>query len=219
MDIKLTMNSTSSEMLDEAIKQDIIDYWMQNKICVKRIAVPSSENLSTNIEENKVIYEDAHVPLAVLPSPYSKASFEKLTENQIYMNKMVHNLMCNIPRVRELLKDLGSKDEFVGGLLRISKLVEQSEHKQKGYLAVLRMDYMFDKDLKEPKMVEFNTIASSFGPLSYGVNWLHRYLVEKYGVDIIMENLERKKNPKILIAESLKQAYNLYFDSDINGNQ
>lgn len=119
--------------------------------------------------------------------------------------------------MRELLAELGSKDEFVGGLLRISELVENSEHKQKGYLGVLRMDYMFDEETKEPKIVEYNTIASSFGPLSYGINTLHRYLVEKYGIQIDSENLERKKNPKVLIPEALKQAYNLYFDCDING--
>lgn len=153
-----------------------------------------------------------HAPLSVLPSPFSKEAFEKVTSVQVLMNTMIKNLMENIPRVRELFGELAEKDPFVAGILKISRAVEQAEHKQKGYLGILRNDYMLDDATKQPKLIEINTIASSFGALSWGVNQLHKHLITEHNMDIDLDKVERKKNPHLSIVEALFQAYNMYFD-------
>ena len=40
---------------------------------------------------------------------------------------------------------------------------------------------MIDKPTHTMKLVEYNTIASSFGCLSNKVSNMHRYVLEKYG--------------------------------------
>ena len=130
------------------------------------------------------------------------------------MNQVVANLMNDIPRVRELLSDLGEKDEFVGGMLKISHAVEKYPYKQKGYLGILRSDYMFDEETLEPKLIEFNTIASSFGPLAWGANQLHQKLIKKYNPEIDIGRIQREKNPTNSTSEGLKQAYDLYFGTE-----
>lgn len=124
-----------------------------------------------------------------------------------------------MPRVRELLADLGDRDEFIGGLINISKKVDEYEPKQKGYLGIIRSDYMYDDKTNEPKLIEYNTIASSFGPLAWGVNQLHKHLITKHKMDVDISRIDRTKNPHLLIVESLKQAYDLYFNVYDNGKQ
>mmetsp|Transcript_16109 Transcript_16109/g.15826 ORF Transcript_16109/g.15826 Transcript_16109/m.15826 type:complete len:371 (-) Transcript_16109:116-1228(-) len=123
-------------------------------------------------------------------------------------------MMKNITRVKELLSEIGEKDECIGNMLRISKAVEQSDYKQKGYLGIIRSDYMYDSETNEPKLIEVNTIASSFGVLAWGANQIHQVLAEKSSTEIDMSRLKRTKNPSVLIPEGLKQAYDLYFDTE-----
>jgi glutathione synthase len=192
------METSSDFIISDAIKQEIIDYCLQNNISVKAKA---------DDEDDEIV----HAPLSILPSPFSKQAFEKITECQKIMNTMINNMMQKIPRVRELLHDLGEKDSFVKGLLDISEKVSESERPQKGYLGIIRSDFMFDKETKKPKLIEFNTIAASFGVLSWGINQLHCHLIKKYNMDVDLEKVERKKNPHQLIVDSLKMGYDLYF--------
>ena len=193
------MESTQDFKLPDSVKEEIVEFCLKNRISVKTKADDSCDTFM-------------HAPLAVIPSPFSKDGFERVTELQVKMNTLINNLMENMPRVRELLADLGSRDEFIGGLIDISKKVDEYEPKQKGYLGILRSDYMYDDKTDEPKLIEYNTIASSFGPLAWGVNQLHKHLISKYKMDIDVSRIERAKNPHLSIVESLKQAYDLYFD-------
>jgi glutathione synthetase len=195
------MENTNSH-LDDKVKQEIIDYCLENRISVKAVA----DDACTDF---------VHAPISVTPSPFSKVAFDHVVKSQIQINALVHNLMSNIPLVRELLNDLGSKDEFVAGMLKISKEVEEYEHKQRGYFGILRSDYMYDEETHKPKMIEVNTIASSFGPLAWGVNQLHQHLVTKYNIPIELENLKKEKNPKENIITAFKQAHDLYCDFGI----
>ena len=47
-------------------------------------------------------------------------------------------------------------------------------------MCVLRADYMLDQFSREFKLVEYNTIACSFGCLSQKVKNLQEYIVDKY---------------------------------------
>lgn len=48
-------------------------------------------------------------------------------------------------------------------------------------MCVLRCDFMLDWPSDSPKLVEYNTIASSFGVLSQKVKAMQRYVKERYG--------------------------------------
>lgn len=200
------MEQTQEREIDDTVKQEIINYCLGKRLSVKEKADDDCQTF-------------VHVPLSIAPSPFPRESYEAVTEIQVSVNKLVEHMMMKIPRVRELFGNLQEKDEFIGGLIKISKAVEKAEHKQKGYLGILRSDYMHDKETNAPKLIEVNTIASSFGPLSWGINELHKHLINQYEMDVDLDKIEKAKNPKELIIESLKQAYNLYFDTDVESSE
>ena len=43
---------------------------------------------------------------------------------------------------------------------------------------------MIDQPTHQMKLVEYNTIASSFGCLSSKVSHMHKYILQKYGSDV-----------------------------------
>ena len=45
----------------------------------------------------------------------------------------------------------------------------------------LRADYMIDQPTRSLKLVEYNTVASSFCCLANKVNEVHKYVMDKYG--------------------------------------
>ena len=51
-------------------------------------------------------------------------------------------------------------------------------------MCVLRADFMIDQPNNDVKLVEYNTIASSFGILTQKVGIMQRYIKEKYGDEI-----------------------------------
>ena len=51
-------------------------------------------------------------------------------------------------------------------------------------MCVLRADFMIDQPNNDVKLVEYNTIASSFGILSQKVLIMQKYLREKYADEI-----------------------------------
>ena len=57
------------------------------------------------------------------------------------------------------------QDPFLHRLLEVSEKFNQLPVKQDIHLCILRSDYMVDKVTKDLKLVEYNTIASSFGCL------------------------------------------------------
>ena len=198
------MEKINSLSIDDSVKKEIIDFCIEHKISVKAKADDDCDEM-------------IHAPLSVLPSPFSKEAYEQVIKLQTTQNTLIINLMNNIPRVRELLHNIGQRDDFIGGLLKISEKVEKSEIKQKGYLGILRSDYMYDKADYSPKLIEFNTIASSFGVLSWGINQLHKHLITKYKMAVDGDKIERANNPHMLIVDGLKQAYDLYFGIVDNG--
>ena len=57
------------------------------------------------------------------------------------------------------------QDPFLHRLLEVSEKFNKLPVKQDIHLCILRSDYMADKVTKDLKLVEYNTIASSFGCL------------------------------------------------------
>lgn len=51
-------------------------------------------------------------------------------------------------------------------------------------MCILRADFMIDQPNNDVKLVEYNTIASSFGILTQKVGIIQKYIKEKYGDEI-----------------------------------
>ena len=69
-------------------------------------------------------------------------------------------------------------------LINVSKAFadqrDRGEPVQDIHCLILRSDYMIDQPTHQIKLVEFNTIACSFGCLSNKVREMHSYVLEKY---------------------------------------
>jgi hypothetical protein len=51
-------------------------------------------------------------------------------------------------------------------------------------MVILRTDYMIDKALKQLCVIEFNTIACGIGILSKKSEYVHNYIMNKYGEEL-----------------------------------
>ena len=58
-------------------------------------------------------------------------------------------------------------------------------------MCILRSDYMYDMPTQTIKLVEYNTIASSFGCLSQKVKYMHEYVRAKYEDNLNFNYIER----------------------------
>ena len=68
---------------------------------------------------------------------------------------------------------------------------ERGEPVQDIHMCVLRSDYMLDMPTSSIKLVEYNTIASSFGCLSHKVSEMHEYVRSKYEDELMMNHSEK----------------------------
>ena len=62
-------------------------------------------------------------------------------------------------------------------------------------MCILRCDFMIDQPSNSIKLVEYNTIASSFGILSQKVQQIQKYVKTKYGdkIQYQHENCENQE--------------------------
>ena len=98
------------------------------------------------------------------------------------MNELTYRLTQDRKLLYSMLEKLAEVEDFVKTLVDIGKAAyEQGRQHQRGYLGILRSDYMLDSDNKI-KIIELNTIACSIGPLCDNVAKLQRFMIEKYNV-------------------------------------
>lgn len=65
-------------------------------------------------------------------------------------------------------------------LMQVSKVYNSGGLRQDIHMCVLRSDYMLDQQSQQFKLVEYNTVACSFGCLSQKVKNLQEYIYDKY---------------------------------------
>ena len=113
------------------------------------------------------------------------------------------NLTAHPNHIHKLLSGFLKYDSFLERLVKVSedfnKLAgsdDPNERKkiQQVQMCVLRCDFMIDWPTDSVKLVEYNTIASSFGILSQKVKQVQSYIKQKYG-DQLTYNYE-PINPK-----------------------
>ena len=77
-------------------------------------------------------------------------------------------------------------------------------------MTILRSDYMIDIPTQSLKLVEYNSIASSFGTLSSKVHHMHEYVRSKYGADLNF-NYDKPENDYWSHIKAEKDLKSLHF--------
>ncbi|CAL1713699.1 unnamed protein product [Somion occarium] len=162
-----------------------------------------------------------HAPLSLFPSPVPRRLFNQARNLQSLYNKLYARIAMDevfLDRVMGV-NGVGKVDEFTGELWkRWKRLRDEGGVVQSLQLGLFRSDYMVHVPRKdEPanlKQVEFNTISSSFGPLSERSSQLHRYLHASTGYYGASAHLTADKFPPNTtisgLVEGLAEAHRAY---------
>ncbi|EGO23546.1 hypothetical protein SERLADRAFT_408898 [Serpula lacrymans var. lacrymans S7.9] len=161
-----------------------------------------------------------HAPLSLIPSPVPRASFTLAKRLQHIYNDIYARIAMDeafLDRVMGAVEGVGKADEFVGTLWRGWKEVREEGLVQTLQLGLFRSDYLLhapDEAAPSLKQVEFNTISSSFGPLSERAAALHRYLHAATGYYGLSPHLTPDNFPPNTttagLAQGLAEAHNAY---------
>jgi glutathione synthase len=132
-----------------------------------------------------------HAPLSLVPTPFPVDMMSNALNLQIPMGELICGIIHKPEsNIHQLLADFSEKDEFMNILVEISKTFNEQrkrgEPSQNNHMCILRSDYMLDMPTSSVKLVEYNTIASSFGCLSQKVGEVHEYVRSKYEDDLCM---------------------------------
>ncbi|TFK48808.1 glutathione synthase [Heliocybe sulcata] len=121
-----------------------------------------------------------HAPLSLFPSPIPRKIFQKAKKLQSIYNVLYARVAMDtdfLDRIMGAEVGVGRVDEFVGRLWKGWKEIRDQGITQPLHLGLFRSDYLLHSPSPgEPvslKQVEFNTISSSFGPLSQQTAALH----------------------------------------------
>lgn len=114
-----------------------------------------------------------HAPFSLLPTPFKSHAFIVAKSLQPAYNDLYANIAASPGFLHQTLAPLARVDSFQAGLYEVyKKTYEQT--KDQFTLGLFRSDYLLHSEDGLPKQVEFNTVSSSFGPLSTRVSQMHR---------------------------------------------
>jgi len=141
------------------------------------VAAPAADGASALI----------HAPLALRPSPFPRAVFERATALATVLNHLMTSVAADRPFLREAVASAGAHDAFTADLVALMAEVDAAKAsgaaaRDAAEIAVLRADYMLDAPTGRLLQVETNTIAASFVALTTLVSDLHRGLARRHGV-------------------------------------
>ncbi|KAK9815717.1 hypothetical protein WJX72_008516 [[Myrmecia] bisecta] len=123
-----------------------------------------------------------HAPLAVLPVPFPRASFQKAKDAMTIFNLVIDRISRDSTYLQQTLAAAAEYDDFTAKLLEVYRdnlALWQSRASSELVLGIHRSDYMLDEPSSTLLQVELNTIASSFGCLSTLTGQMHRYILER----------------------------------------
>jgi glutathione synthase len=138
---------------------------------------PSTQQVSEDVNPNKVLATNA--PVTLFPSPFPRKNFEQARSLQTIYNELYAAIASNEKWLESIMKELIEVDEFLAQLWKIHLAVKEEGYAHQHALGMFRSDYMLDTSSTPTslKQVEFNTISSSFGGLSSLVSQLHTELL------------------------------------------
>ena len=97
------------------------------------------------------------------------------------MGDLIADLVHQPKIIQDMLKYYKEHDELMAKLISISEKFSALTIRQNIHLCILRSDYMIDKYTSTLKLVEYNTIATSFGCLAQKTVEIQSYIRTKYG--------------------------------------
>ncbi|KAG2125780.1 glutathione synthase [Suillus clintonianus] len=123
-----------------------------------------------------------HAPLSLIPAPFPRAQFQAARGLQSVYNVLYARIAMDtqfLDTVMGAEEGVGKADEFTGTLWRGWKNIREYGVVQPLHLGLFRSDYLLHaaEDRLALKQVEFNTISSSFGPLSERAAAMHRNIL------------------------------------------
>ncbi|KAH7337277.1 hypothetical protein B0J17DRAFT_695669 [Rhizoctonia solani] len=161
-----------------------------------------------------------HAPFTLLPSPFPKGLFQRAQTLQKAYNILYSRIALDRTFLDAVMGDNGGVsdvDSFTRELWKAWKSVRDLPNQQSRHLGLFRSDYMLHQDTRgdlDIKQVEFNTISSSFGPLSHQVSALHKYLATSTGYFGVSPHLDPsnfpENNTRSGLVEGLVAAHTAY---------
>lgn len=159
-------------------------------------------------------------PVTLFPSPFPKVCFEQATAIQKSYNELYAAIAQDEDFLKDIVEELIEADEFIAKLWDVHLEVKTEGYVQHLSLGLFRSDYMVHQEVDKPdsvpvvKQVEFNTIAASFGGLSYQTSQLHKYLSSGSYPDSCNPRMNTATLPVNTstqsLAAGLRVAYNTY---------
>ncbi|KAL7268784.1 Glutathione synthetase [Rhizina undulata] len=163
--------------------ESLIDYALSHGVTVRAPPPPPpppppAEIGSPGGEESGFGSCAVHAPVAVFPSPFPRACWERARSVQTAFNELYIKVACDEEWLGRIVDELSAVDEFIARLRGI-QISAAAASPQRLSLGLFRSDYMLHQGDSEERIlqVEFNTIASSFGGLASRVSEMHRHLV------------------------------------------
>ncbi|KAI5995188.1 glutathione synthase [Pisolithus albus] len=162
-----------------------------------------------------------HAPISLLPSPIPRSLFKLAQRLQSSYNILYAQVAMDddfLDKVMGAVVGVGKADEFVGTLWRGWRAIRDEGIVQPLHLGLFRSDYLLHTGEGDGrislKQVEFNTISSSFGPLSERTAAMHRYLhalTNYFGVSPYFKSENFPPNDTTArLAEGLAEAHKAY---------
>ncbi|KAJ4145331.1 hypothetical protein LMH87_004186 [Akanthomyces muscarius] len=167
-----TLSATETEHLVKTIKD-----WSSGHGLVVR---PPPTVIAAEADPRTVAAVPA--PVTLFPSPFPRQCFAQALGVQTTYNELYAAVSRNEEFIEDTVKQVIEGDEFIKNLWAIHQKVKAEGYTQSLSLGIFRSDYMVHQDTTvssptfQAKQVEFNTIAASFGGLSYYTSRLHKYL-------------------------------------------
>ncbi|KAG2366242.1 glutathione synthase [Suillus spraguei] len=161
-----------------------------------------------------------HAPISLIPAPFPRAQFQAARGLQSIYNVLYARIAMDtqfLDTVMGAEEGVGKADEFTGTLWRGWKRIrEQGVLAQPLHLGLFRSDYLLHavEDRLALKQVEFNTISSSFGPLSERAASMHRHILASTSYFSASPHLTAdnfpENNTTSGLAEGLAKAHEAY---------
>ncbi|KAF8488207.1 glutathione synthase [Russula emetica] len=159
-------------------------------------------------------------PISLIPTPIPRRLFSKALTLQHAYNTLYARVALDTSFLDQVMGPGGvaDVDDFTSALWTTWKTMRNEGVPPPLHLGLFRSDYLLHQPTPdEPisfKQVEFNTISSSFGPLSQQVAGMHRYLIEStgyFGISPLLSssNLPSNDTTKGLV-EGLAEAHRAY---------
>ncbi|OAA33961.1 glutathione synthetase large chain [Cordyceps fumosorosea ARSEF 2679] len=209
-----------SEAETEHLINTIKDWSASNGLMIR----PPPTVIAANVDPKCIAAINA--PVTLFPSPFPRQCFAQALGVQTTYNELYAAVSRNEEFIEDTVKQVIEGDEFIKNLWAVHQKVKAEGYTQSLSLGIFRSDYMIHQDTTtdsptfQAKQVEFNTIAASFGGLSYYTSRLHRYLsTREYPLlnnAISSDMMELPSNNSVPgLAAGLETAFNAYPTSEL----